>query len=281
MVCISSTLLISRADWVHRAVFHSCATRQMAIATRWRFTNRSDFIRCQPQRTRRDGPCLLYVMRKCSLISTILILTDLIGAVLLDFNSHRLNQLAGKSKEVVVSTDTDIHGAALLKSHDWKKLYWITLGKYLLWHVWGLAATAALVLFFASVPKNLHSGDFVSGPEFVSGPDFVFGPPEITKDAWKPTIVFLSYVLAYTGLLWYQYTKVFSGPHALKPMLIGVSIGLPLGFILHHQHPTFAYTDVIALGTATWTVAILSLWAGKIIGDPEDVPLTTIKGKSG
>jgi hypothetical protein len=61
-------------------------------------------------------------------------------------------------------------------------------------------------------------------------------------------------------------------------MLIGVSIGLPLGFVLHHEFPEFVYADIIALGAATWTVAILSLWAGKIVGKPDAKPLPTIEG---
>jgi hypothetical protein len=61
-------------------------------------------------------------------------------------------------------------------------------------------------------------------------------------------------------------------------MLIGVSVGLPLGFILHHEFPHFVYTDIIALGVATWTVAILSLWAGKIVGTPDDKPLSVVEG---
>ena len=98
----------------------------------------------------------------------------LVGAVLLDFNAQRLFELASKSKDVVVPTDGDIQSAAMAKSHNRKVLYWITLGRYLLWHVWGLAATATLVWVFAS------------------------------EDAATPTIIFMSYVLAYTGLLWYQ-----------------------------------------------------------------------------
>ena len=62
-------------------------------------------------------------------------------------------------------------------------------------------------------------------------------------------------------------------------MLIGVSIGLPLGFVLHHEFPKFVYTDIIALGVATWTVAILSLWAGKLVGNPDNKPLSSIKGE--
>jgi len=73
-----------------------------------------------------------------------------------------------------------------------------------------------------------------------------------------------------------QYTKIFCGPHALKPLLIGVCVGLPLGFILEHEAPDFKYSDVVALASATWTVAILSLFAGKIIGKFEDhIPLIT------
>jgi hypothetical protein len=102
----------------------------------------------------------------------------LIGAVLLDFNAHRLFELASKSNEIVVPTDCDIHKAALMKSHNRKIVYWKTLGKYLLWLVWGLAAMATLVWVFAS------------------------------KDNIKPIIIFLSYVLAYTGLLWYQVSDV-------------------------------------------------------------------------
>jgi hypothetical protein len=98
----------------------------------------------------------------------------LIGAVLLDFNAHRLYEIASRSKEDVVPTDGDIHSAALVKSHNRKTVYWLTLGKYLLWHVWGLAGTITLVWVFTS------------------------------QSSVKPTIIFLSYVLAYTGLLWYQ-----------------------------------------------------------------------------
>ena len=98
----------------------------------------------------------------------------LVGAVLLDFNAHRLYEVASRSKEDVVPTDSDIHKAALVKSHNRKKVYWVTLAKYLLWHVWGLAGTTTLVWVFAS------------------------------EKAATSTRIFLSYVLAYTGLLWYQ-----------------------------------------------------------------------------
>jgi hypothetical protein len=170
----------------------------------------------------------------------------LIGAVLLDFNAHKLHELAGQGKEEIVLSEDDIAGAVRAKSQIRKSLYWTTLCKYLLWHVWGLAVTATLLWVF-------------SGTE-------------------EATEVFLGYVGAYTGLLWYQYTKVFSGPHALKPLLAGVCVGLPLGFILYHELPTFLYSEIVALGVATWTTAILSLWAAKIVGNPVERPLGRLEG---
>ncbi|KAL3424691.1 hypothetical protein PVAG01_03972 [Phlyctema vagabunda] len=112
--------------------------------------------------------------------------------------------------------------------------------RYLLFHIWSLAITATLLWLFTSSATNSEG-----------------------------VLVFLSYVVAYTGVLWYQYTKIFTGPHALKPLLVGVFIGFPLGFILRSQFPDFIYADIIALGVATWTVAVLSLWAAKILGPPE------------
>ncbi|CZT05212.1 related to glycosyl transferase [Rhynchosporium agropyri] len=175
----------------------------------------------------------------------------LVGAVLLDFNANKLHELAAKSTEEVIPTDGDLAQALKQKSDNRRSVYWKTLGRFLLLHVWGLAVTSALLWLFASTESS------------------------------EGTIIFLSYVLAYTGLLWYQYTKIFSGPHALKPLLIAVAIGLPLGFILNAYAPeTFLYSNIVALGVACWTVAILSLWAGKIIGPPEDRirPLTASDG---
>jgi hypothetical protein len=183
----------------------------------------------------------------------------LIGAVLLDFNAHKLHELASQVSEEIVLSEDDISGAMRTKSHARKSLYWRTLRRYLLWHVWALAVTTTLLWLFSS--SMIQSTSTTSHP----------GP---TSDS---SIVFLSYVGAYTGLLWYQYTKVFCGPHALKPLLIGVSVGLPTGFILHHQRPDWVYSEIIALGAATWTVAILSLWAGKIVGTPVEKPLRVLE----
>ncbi|EKD19488.1 hypothetical protein MBM_02725 [Drepanopeziza brunnea f. sp. 'multigermtubi' MB_m1] len=173
----------------------------------------------------------------------------LVGAVLLDFNANKLHELAGRVDEEIIPTDADLAHALKQKSDNRRKVYWKTLAHFLMLHVWGLAVVSVLIWVFAS---HIPSDD---GTVSSQG-----------------TIIFLSYVVAYTGLLWYQYTKIFSGPHALKPLLIGVAVGLPLGFVLDHKLPSFPYGNIVALGAACWTVAILSLWAGKIVGPPEDRP---------
>ncbi|TVY94223.1 hypothetical protein LAWI1_G000823 [Lachnellula willkommii] len=117
----------------------------------------------------------------------------LIGAVLLDFNATKLHELAGTGDEEIVSSDADIANALKIKLQNRRRLYWKTLSRYLLWHIWGLAVTSVLIWLFAKKKEE--------------------------------SIYFLSYV--------------------------------------------GAYTDVVALAAATWTVAILSLFAGKIIGKPE------------
>lgn len=60
--------------------------------------------------------------------------------------------------------------------------------------------------------------------------------------------------------------------------MVGVCVGIPIGFILEHKLHGFMYSDVIALASATWTVAILSLFAGKIIGSPEFYSPTSLDG---
>ncbi|TVY29101.1 hypothetical protein LHYA1_G002449 [Lachnellula hyalina] len=187
----------------------------------------------------------------------------LIGAVLLDFNATKLHELAGTGDQEIVSSDADIANAMKMKLQNRKLLYWKTLSRYLLWHIWGLAVTSILIWLFAK--KKEESIYFLS---YVGA---------YTDLAWpKPLKCILLKGYLYAGLLWFQYTKIFCGPHALKPLLIGVCVGLPLGFILEHEAPDFKYSDVVALASATWTVAILSLFAGKIIGKFEDhIPLIT------
>jgi len=47
-------------------------------------------------------------------------------------------------------------------------------------------------------------------------------------------------------------------------MIAAVLIGLPLGQVLRHYFPKWPFCDVAALGVATWTAAILSLYYARI-----------------
>jgi hypothetical protein len=118
----------------------------------------------------------------------------LVGAVLLDFNAHKMHELAARTKEQITPTDADIPVAAKVKSNNRRMLYWKTLARYLMLHIWGLAITCGLLWVFASVPAPQ--------PLF----QLEDTPPELIQHhpPYQDTLIFLSYVLAYTGLLWYQ-----------------------------------------------------------------------------
>jgi hypothetical protein len=68
-----------------------------------------------------------------------------------------------------------------------------------------------------------------------------------------------------------QYTKIFAGPRSLKPLIAAVLVGLPSGQLLRHYFQKWKYCDVAALGIATWTAAILSLYYARIKSKPATV----------
>lgn len=155
----------------------------------------------------------------------------LIGAVIIDIKAQHLHALLGKSPEAVKSVDE-----IRVRQRDEVKLkrraYWITLLKFFSWHIWTVAFTGALVWWFG--------------------------------DSLKSVIMYFAYIFAYTGLLWYQYTKIFSGSHVLMTLVISVVIGLPVGICLRLVLPHFVYSSVIGLAAATWSAALLSLLVSKI-----------------
>jgi hypothetical protein len=166
----------------------------------------------------------------------------LIGALCLDSASQPLWILANKALPQPIVSLTFLREAAINDAHAKQKLYWSSLIKFFFIHIWGLSVTAALMLFFNK-----------------------------SKDGM---ILYIAYVGAYTGLLWYQYNRIFTGPLVLKDLLVAVVIGLLIGPILHYFLPQFAYSSVISLATGAWTAASLSLWTAKIgvpkFGDYDD-----------
>ncbi|KAF2808374.1 glycosyl transferase [Mytilinidion resinicola] len=160
----------------------------------------------------------------------------LLGAVILDYKAQHLHQASEQHTPDSITEKSQIQKAVLHDQHIRRRLYVSTLGRFLGVHVWALSLSTAFIWIF-------------NGSE-------------------AAMIMFLSYVAAYSGLLLYQYNKIFSGPHALLPLSAAVLTGFPVGFILKGVYPAFEYSGVIALGTATWTAALLSLRTAKL-GRPE------------
>jgi hypothetical protein len=160
----------------------------------------------------------------------------LVGAVLLDYKAQHLHTLSEQSSPVSIESIPHIRKAKANDQKFRRHLYWNTLCHFLGVHVWALSLSAALVWIFNGSSEAM--------------------------------IMFLAYVGAYSGLLLYQYNKIFSGPHALMPLLSAVVVGFVLGNVLKKVYPTFEYDTVIALAVATWTAAFLSFRTAKL-GLPE------------
>ncbi|KAE8161192.1 hypothetical protein BDV40DRAFT_301645 [Aspergillus tamarii] len=172
----------------------------------------------------------------------------LIGAVLIDTKAQELHDLVGQHSAVAVGSAKEIRPSQKRDVRFKRKVYWKTFFKFLMWLVWSLALATALIWTFQAPVQAM--------------------------------IMFFAYVLSYTGLLWYQYTKIFTGPHALIPLMTGVVVGLPVGIALKVcLGNNFLYSQVIGLGAATWTVAILSLFTAKM-GMPKKVDSPVELGKT-
>jgi hypothetical protein len=160
----------------------------------------------------------------------------LVGAVLLDYKAQHLHTLSEQSTPVSIESIPQIRKA---KTNDMKfrrHLYWNTMCRFIGIHVWALSLSTALVWIFNASPTAL--------------------------------IMFLAYVCAYSGLLLYQYNKIFSGPHALMPLVSAVVVGLIVGNVLMKVQAEFEYNNVISLAATTWTAALLSFHTAKL-GLPE------------
>ena len=156
----------------------------------------------------------------------------LIAAICLDNASQPLWILAHKGLPQSITSLKFVQQATTNDTRAKRKLYSRCLFKFLLIHIWGLAVTAALMLSFNQ-----------------------------SKDGM---ILYISYIGAYSGLLWYQYNRIFAGILVLKNLLVAVVVGLLLGPVLHHFNPQSPYSGVISLASAAWTAAFLSLWTAKI-----------------
>jgi hypothetical protein len=156
----------------------------------------------------------------------------LVGAVCLDAVANPLWALANKKISQPISSLAFLRQAEINDAKVKRSLYLTNLFKFFCLHVWGLSVFAGLMWIF--------------------------------DNSQKATIMYLAYVLAYTGLLFYQCNRIFAGPAVLKDLIISVAVGLLVGLLLHHFLPKIEFSNVSALGSATWTAAILSIWSSKL-----------------
>jgi hypothetical protein len=173
----------------------------------------------------------------------------LLGAVLLDYKAQHLHTLSEQVSPASIENVAQIKKAKADDKKFRRHLYYNTLCRFLGVHVWALALCAALIWILNGSQSGL--------------------------------IMFVAYVGAYSGLLLYQYNKIFSGPHALIPLLIAAIVGFVLGNILVTTMPDWLYNKVIALAVSTWTAALLSFKTAKL-GLPEvmDIRMWIIESMS-
>ncbi|KAL3443104.1 hypothetical protein BJX65DRAFT_312121 [Aspergillus insuetus] len=165
----------------------------------------------------------------------------LAGALILDAVSQPLwTSVTQRITESISSLDS-LRKVLSHNSGERQTLYWGNLLKFFFLHIWGTAVTLALMWTFESSPKA--------------------------------TIMYLAYIVAYSGLLFYQYNRIFTGPQAARCLALGSVVGFVTGIVLREVIPAFAWSSVICLGSGTWTAAFYSLWMS-------DIGLPTFKRKS-
>jgi glycosyltransferase involved in cell wall biosynthesis len=152
----------------------------------------------------------------------------LLGALTLDVISQPLWTKANEEVDYTIASLDHLNQVMTRGNQARRKLYGRCLVNYLFLHLWAISIFAALMW--------------------------------ILQDSKENTIMFLGYIGAYSGLLFYQYNKIFCGTDGASPLAFGVIAGLPTGFALHIYMPELAYSGVISLATATWVSGILSLW---------------------
>ncbi|KHN97553.1 glycosyl transferase, group 1 family protein [Metarhizium album ARSEF 1941] len=152
----------------------------------------------------------------------------LVGAVSLDIVSQPLWTAANEKSKKPISSLESLREINIEEAQARRSLYWRSLCKFFFLHIWGAAVFMALMWVFQSSRDN--------------------------------TITFLGYIVAYSGLLWYQFNKIFCGTRSAAALAVGAFVGLPTGLVLHKTGPGFGYSGLICLGVATWASCLWSFF---------------------
>ncbi|KAJ5908940.1 hypothetical protein N7495_001622 [Penicillium taxi] len=165
----------------------------------------------------------------------------LAGALFLDTVSQPLWTSVNERTNKEISSLDSLRDVLSLNSSMRRSLYWRNLTKFFFLHIWGCAVSLALLWSF--------------------------------EDKKSSTIMYLTYIGAYSGVLFYQYNRIFTGTQAAKCLALGSVVGFVTGITLHCVLPPFTWSSVIGLGAGTWTAAIYSMFMA-------DIGLPTFKRKS-
>ena len=156
----------------------------------------------------------------------------LTGAVMLDAVSQPLWTAVTQRTTEAISSIDNLRDVLKHNQKDRQALYWKNLTKFFFLHIWGASITLALMWAFESRRTS--------------------------------TIMYLAYLGAYSGLLLYQYNRIFTGPEAARCLALGSVVGFVTGIILHTVIPPFTWSSVIGLASGTWTAAIYSMFLADI-----------------
>lgn len=130
----------------------------------------------------------------------------LIGAVLLDFNAAKLHTMTAKGQNMLIGDVRSIPEAVKREVKARRSLYWTMLGRYLLLHVWSLALASCLLWIFDSTRESTIL--FIS---YVAAYTGKFHPPTHRKqNSWILILI--------QGLLWYQVRSL----HRRKTMALTI-----------------------------------------------------------
>lgn len=155
----------------------------------------------------------------------------LIAAVCLDAVATPLWPMANKKTATPIKSLEALQDVAVTDLDARRRLYWTNFAKFFFMHVWGISIMNVLLW--------IYEGD---------------------RNA---VIMFLAYIGAYSGLLWYQYNRIYTGALAMGDLITGAIFGLVVGLVLR-TYTQLEFGGVIGLAVATWTTAMLSMLTAKI-----------------
>ena len=151
------------------------------------------------------------------------------AAYILDLYAVRLYAVVNVSSSERITSLSNLENISRRDTRRRSRLYWTNLGKIFMFHLWGLAIYGSIVWAFV--------------------------------DDQQSVLIFFSYGLAYLGLLWFQYNKIFALDAAVKPHAVGIFVGFLVGIPLRKLRPNYWFIAVLSLAAGTWTAALLTFFS--------------------